>query len=89
MWGPTQNFGPISSAVWTFIGYKHPDTQTDKQSKCNRLLGRFEPTFYFNWKHVLFVYIVKQKKSVGFWGFSKFNKNQILLEVNFLIFDHP
>ena len=28
MWGPIQNFGPIGSAVLTFIGYK----QTDKQS---------------------------------------------------------
>jgi len=28
MLGPTQNVGPIGSAVMTFIGYK----QTDKQS---------------------------------------------------------
>ena len=30
-WGPTQNFGPIGSAVLTLIGFK-TDTQTDKQS---------------------------------------------------------
>ena len=33
-WGPTQNYGPIGSAVLTFIGYKETgmDTQADKQS---------------------------------------------------------
>ena len=41
-----------------------------------RLLGRFAPIFYFQGKHVLFVYIVKKiavfKKK--FRGFSKFSK---------------
>ena len=31
MCGSTQNFGPIGSAVLTFIGYKQTDTQTDKK----------------------------------------------------------
>ena len=30
MWSPTQNLGPIGSAVLTFIGYKQTDTQTSK-----------------------------------------------------------
>ena len=36
-WGPTQNLGPIGSAVLTFIGYKqtnkHPNKKTDRQAK--------------------------------------------------------
>ena len=32
MRGLIQNLGPIGSAVLSFIGYKHTDTQTDKQS---------------------------------------------------------
>ena len=36
MWGPTQNVGPIGSAVLTFIGYK----QTDRQVKYINRLGR-------------------------------------------------
>ena len=31
MWGPTQNLGPIGSAVLTFIEYKQTDAQTEKQ----------------------------------------------------------
>ena len=31
-WCPTKNFGPIGSAVLTFIGYKHTDKQTKKQT---------------------------------------------------------
>ena len=27
LWGPTQNLGPISSAVLTFLGYNHTDKQ--------------------------------------------------------------
>ena len=30
---PTQNLGPIGSAVLTFIGYKQTDRQTDSQAK--------------------------------------------------------
>jgi len=37
MWGPTQNFDPISSAVLMFIGYKRTEKQinkeTDRQAK--------------------------------------------------------
>ncbi len=33
MQGPTQNLGPIGSAVLTFIGYKQTDKQTDRQAK--------------------------------------------------------
>ena len=32
MCGSTQNFGPIGSAVLTFIGYKQTDRQTDRQT---------------------------------------------------------
>ena len=32
MWGPTQNLGPIGSAVLTFIGKQQTDRQTEKQS---------------------------------------------------------
>ena len=32
MWGPTQNLGPIGSAVLTFIGYKQTDTKTPRQT---------------------------------------------------------
>ena len=33
MWGPTQNLGPIGSAVLTFIGYKQTDKQGYKQNR--------------------------------------------------------
>ena len=58
-----------------------------------RLLGRFAPIFFFYCEHFLFLYIVKQKtkkvrrfyKKKKFRGFSKFNENSILMEVNFEI----
>ena len=57
-----------------------------------RLLGRFAPIFFFYREHFLFLYIVKQKtkKVRGFYkkkfrGFSKFNENSILMQVNFEI----
>ena len=49
MWGNTQNFGPIGSAVSTFVGYKS-DRQTDKQSISNSLkYQRFTPS---GWKNI-------------------------------------
>ena len=30
---PTQNLGPIGSAILTFIGYKQTNKQTDRQAK--------------------------------------------------------
>ena len=41
---------------------------TDFYSK--RLLGRFAPSFHLNSEHVLFVYILKQRR-IFFGGFKK------------------
>ena len=60
-----------------------------------RLLGRFAPIFYFNCEHFLFVYIVKQKQKnsvdllIKIRVFSKLYVNLILVEANFLNFNHP
>ena len=56
-----------------------------------KLLWRFAPIFYFNGKHFLFVYIVKQNKNnlriftknfLDFQNFQKFNEDQVLMETN-------
>jgi len=43
-----------------------------------RLLGRFTPIFYLNCEHVLFVYILKQRRK-KFCGFLKKNLKHIFL----------
>ena len=67
-----KKLGPIGSAILTFIGYKQKDTQTDRQEKYiyTRLLGRFAPILYLNCEHILFVYILKQRRK-KFCGFSR------------------
>ena len=63
MWGNTQNFGPIGSAVSTFVGYKS-DRQTDKQSISNSLkYQRFTPS---------------GNKDIGSWKFNLLAKTQFL-----------
>ena len=55
------------------------------------LLGCFTLIFYLDCKHFFFVYIVKQRQKnlqlykKKFRRFSKFNRNRVLLEANFLI----
>ena len=51
MWGPTQNLGPIGSAVLMFIGYKQTDTQTEKQIYTYRSIFRMY-NFYFMKKYL-------------------------------------
>ena len=51
----------------------------------SRLLGRFEPIFYLNCEHVLFVYILKQRRK-KFSGFLKKIKTFKTLFLKFLSF---
>jgi len=49
-----------------------------------RRLGRFAPIFYLNCEHVLFVYILKQRRKKKLCGFLKKN-SRIFKNLNFFI----
>ena len=53
----------------------------------NWAFERFVSIFFLTCEHFLFEYIVKQKQN-SIRGFSKFNRNRILLEANVWNFDH-
>jgi len=74
-----KKFGPDRFSRFD-VYWIQTNRQTPRQtSQIYRLVGRFAPIFYLNCEHVLFVYILKQrrKKCCGFKnkirGFSRIN----------------
>ena len=83
-WGPTQNLGPIGSAVLTFIGYK----QTDKHRALRAHL-LFQLLIVALSVSIFSVYSIKQKQKmfadfiIFFRAFSKFYKNKKTFKYKF------